>query len=384
MDKFHNRIARYTRLASCVVLVVTLLALVVFIGQSHADTVALGQNEQSAPPANDGGAGTCTSMYVNNLALAAGQPANNRIYGELCNPRHGASQTVELLVAGLTYDYQYWDWPSTPQDPQGSQDYSAVRYFTGYYSPAGIGYSTFSIDRIGIGLSSHPVSTDVNMATNTYILHQIVSRLKAGSIGHTKFPRVLLIGHSFGSRVSLTEAATYHDVNGVVLTGALHDQNPNATTIAPAIEASSDPAFASMNLDSGYLTDGPGSIQAAFYYDPGTYSDPNVIAYNNQIKQTMTVSELTDLKTALTSTLSRQINVPVLLVVGQEDMLSCVDAVNCSSAATVYQEEAPFYSPQAKLQVRVIPNTGHVLNLHYSAHTTYAEIMTWALAHVAP
>jgi pimeloyl-ACP methyl ester carboxylesterase len=246
-----------------------------------------------------------------------------------------------------------------------------------------MGYTTFAIDRIGTGQSTRPASTDVNLATSTYVLHEIVQRLKTGtSIGGTKFAKVIVIGHSFGSLTSLTEAATYHDVDGVVLTSSLHKQNPNAATIAQTMPAQDDPSLA--NVPAGYLTQAPGGIQAAFFYDPGTYSDPAVINYNEQIKDTMTLGELQDIGSATTSTLSRQINVPVLEVVGQNDLLFCVDAIDCSSNATVYKEEAPFFSAQAKLQVQVIPNTGHDLNLHYSAPKTYAAIMAWSLAHVAP
>lgn len=326
---------------------------------------------------------SCQSVYVTNLALATGQPANSQVYGELCRPLHGPGHTVQVLVSGLTYNHIYWDWPNIPGHSNWSGMYSAVRYFTGYDTPAHIGYTTFAIDRIGTGQSTRPASTDVNLATSTYVLHEIVQRLKTGtSIGGTRFAKVIVIGHSFGSLTAQTEAATYHDVEGVVLTGSLHKQNSDITSIAKSIPAQDDPSLA--NVPAGYLTNAPGSIQTLFFYGAGTYSDPAVINYNEQIKDTMTVGELKDVASQTSSTLSRQINVPVLEVVGQDDILFCVNAIDCSNNATVYQEEAPFFSPQAKLQVQVIPNTGHDLNLHYSAPKMYAAIMLWSLAHVAP
>jgi len=77
--------------------------------------------------------------------------------------------------------------------------------------------------------------------------------------------------------------------------------------------------------------------------------------------------------------------VPVLVAVGQEDSLLCgLGATNCSSAASVLQAEAPFYSAQAQLQAVVIPGSGHDLNLHKSAPLWFASAIAWAYQYVAP
>jgi len=87
----------------------------------------------------------------------------------------------------------------------------------------------------------------------------------------------------------------------------------------------------------------------------------------------------------LVDDISAQITVPVLLVVGQQDSIVCgLLATDCSSAASVRQAEAPFYSPQAQLQVAVIPNVGHDLNLHEAAPVWFAAAASWAYQHVAP
>ena len=92
------------------------------------------------------------------------------IYGELCNPTTGASHTLELTVPGGTYGHIYWDFPYEPQT------YSYV------YAANAAGYSTFNIDRIGTGLSSHPSLSvvDVTMNTNAYVIHEIVQDLRNG------------------------------------------------------------------------------------------------------------------------------------------------------------------------------------------------------------
>lgn len=314
----------------------------------------------------------CQSYNVSNLALGAGQPANNTIYGELCHPATGPSHTVQLLISGVSYSHLYWDWPQTPGL------YSAVSYFTGE------GYSTFNIDRIGIGNSSHPASSSVTLQSNAYIVHELVGRLKAGTIGGVTFSRVILVGHSFGSYVSISEETSYHDVDGIVLTGYTHLLNPGTVTllVSETIPANTDPSGRFSGLDSGYLTTAPGTRGGVFYYQPGKHSNPDVIAYDEQTKQTYTAQEVAGI-TTFPNNLTQQINVPVLEVVGQEDALYCGQgAVDCSSNASVSQEESPFFSPSAQLQVQVIPVTGHDLNLHLTAQETYSAIIAWSKLHV--
>jgi hypothetical protein len=46
--------------------------------------------------------------------------------------------------------------------------------------------------------------------------------LRGGAIGGVQFGKVIEVGHSFGSIASWEEAATYHDINGVIITGRIH------------------------------------------------------------------------------------------------------------------------------------------------------------------
>lgn len=317
--------------------------------------------------ASAGGVGPCDALTVP-VALAPGLPTEYVIYGELCRPQAGPGRVVQVLVHGATYGHVYWDFPLQPQL------YSYVRAAT-----AG-GYSTFNIDRIGVGRSSHPPSTLVTVTANAYVVHQLVQGLRSGNIGGLAYSRVELVGHSLGSAVSWVEAGTYHDVDGVIISGLLHKSSPSGTQLAFAsiYPANQDPRFAGRGLDSGYLTTQPGTRGRIFYYSPT--ADPQVIATDEATKETVTSTELSDLFAVSASGISAQIDVPVLVVVGQYDRLYCgADATDCSSAASVLQAEAPFYSPQAQLQAVVIPSTGHDLNLHYTAQAWYAQALAWSL-----
>lgn len=318
-------------------------------------------------------AATCQSFNVP-IALNAGQPFQYTIYGELCNPAGGASHAVQLLVPGATYGHVYWDFPYEPQM------YSYVRALNA------AGYSTFNIDRIGTGQSSHPDLSLVKVTVNTdaYVLHEIIQDLRSGLIGNQRFARVLIVGHSLGSAVVWIEAGTYHDVDGVIITGLAHHLNSAkladvASTLYPAIL---DPRFSGDGYAAEYLTTEPGTRASDFYYQPD--ADSSVIATDEATKETTPDGEAWNFATVLVDGISAQITAPVLLVVGQQDSIVCgQQATDCSSEATVWQAEVPYYSSQAQLQVAVIPNAGHNLNLHKAASLWFAAATSWAHQYVA-
>lgn len=319
----------------------------------------------------------CQSLYVP-VALGSGLPVHSQIYGELCNPSGGPSKTVQVLVAGATYGHVYWDFPYQPGI------YSYVHALNA------AGYSTLNIDRLGIGKSSHPPlgQITVTMATNAYVIHEVVQALRSGNIGAPPFAHVVLVGHSLGSLMSWIEAGTYRDVDGVIISGLLHLVNATgaASFVATLYPAILDPRFAAyaLNLNYvGYLTTEPGTRGRSFYYLPNT--DPHVIATDEATKETVTPGEVASFPLPLTDAISAQIQVPVLVVVGQQDALLCgVTAEDCRSSSLIQQTEAAFYAPQAHLQVAVIPNAGHDLNLHKNASLWFTVATQWADAHVAP
>ncbi|MEV6924017.1 hypothetical protein AB0M46_05815 [Dactylosporangium sp. NPDC051485] len=79
---------------------------------------------------------------------------------------------------------------------------------------------------------------------------------------------------------------------------------------------------------------------------------------------------------------SRTITAPVLLVVGDHDMLSCDTAAGlpCSTAKQICARERGFYPPGAPLYAAVVPNAGHSINGHGTAPAQYALINAWTRA----
>ncbi len=328
----------------------------------------------------------CQDVFFPHIGLSSTDSLpDNTIYGRQCVPTHAfgrGRQTLVILVHGATYDHTYFDWPDPhtldpawPSHPDWPQIYSTVGALNQE------GYATLAIDRIGIGRSSHPASSALTLDANAFVLHQLIQRVRAGSMGSLlgTATHVVVVGHSLGSMTATKEAARYHDVDGVVLTGLLHIASPAANTLLQFIPAQTDPSHRFAHLDAGYLTTAPDTRAASFY--GGAY-DPAVVAFDEQIKQTTTTGELADAQQLFASaesfTISKQITVPVLSIIGRDDLLFCgPQGSNCASQTTVMQQEASYYAPQARLQVVLVPRTGHDLALHRTAPFTNSRLVDW-------
>jgi pimeloyl-ACP methyl ester carboxylesterase len=319
---------------------------------------------------------TC-SDHTLAVRIADPGPADQTMWGQLCYRGNHEPATVQLLVHGATYNHLYWNFP----------------YGNGYYSYAdaatAAGYATFDIDRIGDGNSSHPPSAQLDLNAGAVALHDAVTALRSGSVDGHAFQHVIMVGHSLGSMEAWIAAARYHDVDAIIVTGALHALTPNAPALVQNdfYPASDDPAFAATGLDPGYLTTRPGTRESLFY-DPAT-ANPAVVAIDEADKGTVTVPELDGLLTTLAEPAaeqpSSQVNVPVLIVAGAEDNVFCagVTAYNCTRPASVRAYESQFYAAAPSLRVVTIPGTGHDLALSTTAPLTDAAMLAWSALAVA-
>ena len=294
------------------------------------------------------------------VRLSPADPADYRLRGTLTGPATATAPLVQVLLPGATYDRSYWDWQQQPDR------YSYVT------AAARAGVATLALDRLGTGSSSRPPADRVTLDTNAYTVHQVISQLRRGSQALPRFRKVQAVAHSLGSAVAIREAALYDDVDGLVLTGFTHTFGPGAPSFAPAIHpAAQDPRLAGQDLPAGYLTSRPGAREL-FYYRPTTA--PEVLARDEATKSTTTAAEAAGLvEVAADRDLSRTLRVPVLTVVGSQDALF-LDPANPKAAV---RDEHDAFNARSHLQVRVIPDAGHDLNLHRNAPRTYAAILAW-------
>jgi pimeloyl-ACP methyl ester carboxylesterase len=283
------------------------------------------------------------------------------MYGRLCVPQ-GAT-TLQVLVPGGTYNTMYWDIGYAEDTLSYRQAMNRA------------GIATIAVDRLGSGRSSEPSSVLVNASVQAQAVHAVVQSLRS------RFARTVLVGHSIGSATVTTEAAKYRDVDGVVVTGLTHHVNvpgavPVFTTLIPA---ALDPSLAKYGLDLGYLTTVGGTRYSSFH-TPGNTA-PGALAFDEATKDVVTVGETLD--TVLISTLvplSRQITVPVMVVMGGGDANFCGPPLgaDCSSNEALRASEAPFYAPEARLRAHVVPGYGHSLNFSPDAPAYHQAVIDWA------
>jgi alpha-beta hydrolase superfamily lysophospholipase len=279
--------------------------------------------------------------------------------GTLCVPAN--AHTLQILVPGGFYNRSYWNVTVDP----------AVRSFRRAMNNAG--YATLAVDRLGTGASSEPPSVLLTAIVQADAVHQVVQAMRP------RFGRIVLGGHSLGSAISIIEAATYHDVDGVLVTAMGHHLNVlGIATIATSfVPATLDPAFRDRPLDPGYLTTLAGSRYAL--HQPG----PNIAAavgFDEATKDVAAPTELVD--AALLGTVTpytRLVDVPVLTAIASGDPTFCgLLATDCHSSASYRAAEAPFYGPAARLEAYVLPGYGHAFNYAPNAPDLHAAVVAWA------
>lgn len=186
------------------------------------------------------------------------------IFSRLCVPadpeKTKTLTSVQFLTHGGTTDYAYWDFAPT---------YSYVD------AAAEKGYATFSYDRLGTGKSEHPDPRQIVQAPlQVELAHSLVKILKGGKMGSLGFQKVVGVGHSLGSALTMSLSAKYPaDFDALVLTGHSHFSEGAGTGFAAAAQQIANtvpdrPEF--KKLPNGYFTLAPlpQALHFAFFYYP--------------------------------------------------------------------------------------------------------------------
>jgi pimeloyl-ACP methyl ester carboxylesterase len=269
---------------------------------------------------------------------------------------------LQVLVHGAGADHRSWDFPLEPQC------YSYVQW------AAARGAATLAIDRIGCGGSTRPSGRETTIEAQAATLSQVVAAARNGIGGVAAFDRVVLVGASLGSVIAGTEAAMFADVDAVVLTAYLPiDGAPEVA--AELFDAAFRPAAERLPHLLGLVDDDYLATVAA---DDGSWlyraehAHPAVIAAADQMTGTTTRAELTGAIAAGPTV--RRSTVPTLVLVGQYDPLMYDPAADADTHDPTRRLAAQ--SPN-NFEFEVIADTGHALNLHDTAHTTFEAIERW-------
>lgn len=314
----------------------------------------------------------CTTAAVP-VSLARGGPKDQEVVGKLCQPDRRAN-VLQVLVHGVTYSQAYWDLAGFGE----KYSYSSVMNKKGY--------ATFAIDRVGSGRSSHPLGTRLTVESHANAVHDVVQAARDGSLPGGPYDRVVLVGHSYGTVISWVEQTTYHDVDGLVLTGVMHLLGPEnmIDLVTHTQPAALDPRLRqSVGMDLNYLTTTPRS-RGQLFYSPGLEdTDPAVVAADEATKGTMTLTELATFPRRFVDGTTNRINVPSLVAMGQYDNFFCVGIhlQACDDSERLAGSERPFWSPAAQMEAYVLPGAGHNMNLERNAQEWYARAAQWFDVH---
>lgn len=287
------------------------------------------------------------------------------VAGTLCTPAGPPARTIEVLVSGLTYDRIYWQLPAGPDSP-------------GYQlALARAGYATLAVDRLGTGASSHPAASELTYPNELAALHQVIGAVRAGTLG--SYRHLVLVGHSYGSGLAVGEAGSYHDVDALVLSGWAHAQGSAGTAFYGALtDARTDPVTGPSNPPAGYLTTTPGS--RASFFDASGDASPAVEWADEATKSTLSQAELATISDAYDPGLAAAVSVPVLVAIGQRDVLTCGVTLACGSAAEIGQYESQLFTGSPGLTGYLLAGAGHSINLAGNAGDWFRASASWTRA----
>jgi hypothetical protein len=109
--------------------------------------------------------------------------------------------------------------------------------------------------------------------------------------------------------------------------------------------------------------------------------DPAMLTMEETQKDTIPLKALLEVPAAILNPNSILINVPVFILDGNKDILSCGGALDCSSKESFLQFESPFWSPAAKLEAFLLPNSGHTFQFHKNNTQAFAAMIDWSDRH---
>jgi pimeloyl-ACP methyl ester carboxylesterase len=269
---------------------------------------------------------------------------------------------LHLLLHGAAYDHRYWDWPVNPEV------YSYTRW------AADRGIATLAIDRIGNGSSTRPPGRENTIEAQSDVVDHLARAARSGLDDGPPFTRVVLVGHSLGSVVAGHAAAVHGCADAVVLTGYLPSstRSPRRRQLVDAGFVPALERFPHLRglVDDDYLAPIAGGRARVMYWHE--QADPAIIEIDEALTGTATRGELQDAASA--GNVIRSSVVPTLVVVGQHDRFIGARGTEVDGFVLTKRSAAETTS---SFEYEVVPETGHCLNLHHTAHRAFAAITGW-------
>ena len=105
-------------------------------------------------------------------------------------------------------------------------------------------------------------------------------------------------------------------------------------------------------------------------------TDPDVIRTDDLTRQTTAAGELITMRKYFGDQ-SKGLQIPVYMVLGEEDFVVCGGALDCTDHAAVLAHETPYFPPATCFELTMLEDVNHNANLHKNAQSTFALILNW-------
>lgn len=258
-------------------------------------------------------------------------------------------------VAGFVYG-QSEDRPLVVLIHGASDTHAVFDFGTGYRTAAELatrGFGVLAIDRVGYGASSHPNGDTLSFATAAGYVHEVIEDVRAGALGFTP-PAIVLLGPSVGADVALVEAATYQDVDGVIVVSHTNQLQPALFAVDVGAWFAQGPYF-----DFGV------DFRTQFFYAQ-PWAVPWVIDQDNATRSLVPRAEILSALTGQSAFARPAITVPVLLMQADHDALF------------VPQDDSALFTSSPDVSFTLLGNAGHKVFSHpTSKHAAVETVTRW-------
>jgi len=255
-------------------------------------------------------------------------------YDTYCN-----SPTAVLLMHGLSYTKEAWDFPG----------YSYAQKL------AEAGYAVIAIDRLGYGESKLASGYNVTHEAYADMAHQIVDQLRSQGFSH-----VVLGGHSAGAGTTELEAGLYGGVDAIMALGWHHrpsNQLGQDFFTGDYLRAAQD------NYE--YFLGTP-AHRAEMFYTPT--ADPDVVEADTKAAVPTPSGEIFSIGKQPSRLVVGNIKVPVFLQFGENDRLFEVQY------AQMHAEE---FRSSPSVTVDIVKDAGHTFMLTKNGRLGADKMVEW-------
>ena len=335
------------------------------------------------------------------------------IYAQICLPDPAKDkQIMQILSHGAAFDHRYCmlynvankhiiplHWLMSFLNIKVNVEIHTAQY-SYVHAAVNAGYTVLNYDRLGSGLSDKPDAyTIVQGPFEVEVLRVLTEMARDGTLvssssGYTNdpafqvnaFDKVVHVGHSFGSAVTLALLAEYGNLSsGAISTGFLISDHPNqdSTTVLGAEYAPSNNPELFGDRGSGYIVPATVSNVQTSFYRRQNASDPagfinELLAYGESIKQPLTVAEWASLRGLLNIGYAPNFAGPLQFFLAEFDVLICSGDCKNNYDSTLIDE---LYPSATDVDFYIQPGAGHGLTFHRNASAGYAVMLDWLDSH---